>query len=350
MGVVPGSCSCMDLKPDPMGETMNFLRNSVVALTAFAATPMLADVTLYSGRGETLVAPIIERFTAETGINVNVRYGGTAELAILLEEEGDRSPADLFWAQDVAALGVIKPLFAEMPDETLERVDSVYRDADGRWIGISGRSRAVIYSPERVEEGELPATLADLTDERFTGRMALAPTNGSFIAHVAALREATSDEYALEWLQGLAAIEPVIVSNNTAGYQAIADGEADIMLTNNYYLGRFLASDPDFPVAQTTFEAGDIGNLMMVAGIGVLESSENKDDAVAFVDFLLGQTAQQYFTGNVYEFPVTGEGIVPVQGRGLTYQQATDAAPEFDLNLIVDMEGTLELIRESGLI
>jgi len=340
----------MDLKPVPRGDTMSFLRNSVFALAAVAATPTLADLTLYSGRGETLVAPIIERFTAETGIDVSVRYGGTAELAILLQEEGENSPADLFWAQDVAALGIVKPLFGEMPAETLEKVESVYRDADGRWIGISGRSRVVIYSPERVEDAELPATLADLTDERFRGRMAMAPTNGSFIAHVAALREATSDEYALEWLQGLAAIDPVIVSNNTAGYQAIADGEADIMLTNNYYLGRFLAADADFPVAQTTFEAGDLGNLMMVAGIGVLETSAHTDEAVAFVNFLLGQTAQQYFTGNVYEFPVTGEGIVPVLGRGLTYQQATEAAPEFDLNLIVDMEGTLELIRESGLL
>jgi len=340
----------MDLKHDPMGETMTFLRNSVFALAAFAATPTLADLTLYSGRGETLVAPIIERFTAETGINVAVRYGGTAELTILLQEEGDRTPADLFWAQDVTALGMIKPMFAEMPSETLEKVESVYRDADGRWIGISGRSRLVIYSPERLEEAELPTTMAELTDERFRGRMALAPTNGSFVAHVAALREATSDEFTLEWLQGLAANDPVIVSNNTAGYQAIADGEADLMLTNNYYLGRFLAADADFPVAQTTFEAGDLGNLMMVAGIGVMEGSANKEEAVAFVNFLLGQTAQQYFTGNVYEFPVTGEGIVPVQGRGLTFQEATEAAPEFDLNLIVDMEGTLELIRESGLI
>lgn len=329
---------------------MSFLRNSVFALAAIAATPTLADLTLYSGRGETLVAPIIERFTAETGINVSVRYGGTAELAILLQEEGENSPADLFWAQDVAALGIIKPLFAEMPAETLEKVEPVYRDADGRWIGVSGRSRVLIYSPERVEDSELPATLVDLIDERFTGRMALAPTNGSFIAHVAALREATSDEYALEWLQGLAALDPIIVRNNTAGYQAIADGEADIMLTNNYYLGRFLAADADFPVAQTTFEAGDLGNLMMVAGVGVLETSARTEEAVAFVNFLLGQTAQQYFTGNVYEFPVTGEGIVPVLGRGLTFQQATEAAPEFDLNLIVDMEGTLELIRESGLL
>ena len=329
---------------------MRLLRTTVMALATFAATPLLADITLYSGRGETLVAPIIETFTRETGINVRVRYGGTSELAILLQEEGARSPADLFWAQDVAALGTIKPMFAELPQATLDLVRPIYRDAEGRWIGTSGRSRLLIYAPERLAEEDLPRTMAEMTDERFRGRMALSPTNGSFIAHVAALRIAEGDEATLEWLKGLAAIDPVMVRNNTAGYQAIADGEADIMLTNNYYLGRFLASDPDFPVAQALFEAGDLGNLMMSAGIGVLDSSDNHDHAVAFIDYLLGQTAQQYFTGTVYEFPVAGSGIVPVTGMGVSYADAAEAAPDFDLNLIVDMEGTLDLIREAGLI
>ncbi len=330
---------------------MKLLRTTVAALAALAATPLTAqELTLYSGRGETLVAPIIETFTAETGIDVRVRYGGTAELAILLQEEGERSPADLFWAQDVAALGTIKPMFAQLPDETLDKVQSIYRDAEGRWIGTSGRSRLMIYSPERVEEEELPASMAELTDERFNGRLAVAPTNGSFVAHVAALRVAEGDEFTLEWLQGLAGNDPVMVSNNTAGYQAIADGEADFMLTNNYYLGRFLANDPDFPVAQALFDDGDLGNLMMTAGIGVLETSDQQEAAVAFIDFLLGDVAQQYFTGNVYEFPVSGAGIVPHAGMGVSFAQASEAAPEFDLNLIVDMEGTLDLIREAGLI
>jgi iron(III) transport system substrate-binding protein len=330
---------------------MTLFRTSLLALAAFAATPLTAQqITLYSGRGETLVAPIIDTFTQETGIQVNVRYGGTAELAILLQEEGDASPADLFWAQDVAALGTIKPMFAPLPDATLDRVADIYRDAEGRWIGTSGRSRLLAYSPERLSEDELPRTIAEMTDERFRGRMALSPTNGSFIAHVAALRITEGDEAAQEWLNGIAALDPVIVRNNTAGYQAIADGEADLFLTNNYYLGRFLASDPDYPVAQALFEPGDLGNLMMTAGIGVLESSDSHDHAVAFIDFLLGQAAQQYFTGNVYEFPVSGSGIVPVSGMGVSYSAASEAAPEFDLNLIVDMEGTLDLIREAGLI
>ncbi|SDW18151.1 extracellular solute-binding protein [Roseicitreum antarcticum] len=330
---------------------MTVLRTSVLALSTLAATPLAADVTLYSGRGETLVAPIIAAFTADTGIEVNVRYAGTAELAILLQEEGDASPADVYWAQDVAALGAVKGQFADLPAETLEKVDAVYRDADGKWIGTSGRARVVAYSPERLSAEELPATMTDMTDPMYKGRIALPPTNGSFVAHVAALRVATSDEAALEWLQGIAANEPIIVRNNTAAYQAIADGEADIAMTNNYYLGRFLAADAEFPVAQTSFsEAGDIGNLMMPAGVGVLESSDNKEESIAFINYLLSDGAQQYFTGNVYEYPVTGVGIVPVAGMGQSFSDAVAAAPEFDVNSLTDLEGTIALIREAGLL
>jgi iron(III) transport system substrate-binding protein len=147
---------------------MKLLRTSLLALAAFAATPLTAQqLTLYSGRGEPLIAPIISAFTAETGINVDVRYGGTAELAVLLQEEGDRSPADLFWAQDAAALGAVADMFMTLPEATLERVDAAYRDNEGRWIATSGRGRVLAFSTERVSDDELPATIADLVDPKY---------------------------------------------------------------------------------------------------------------------------------------------------------------------------------------
>ena len=331
---------------------MNLMRSTAFALAALAATPLAAqDLTLYSGRGETLVAPIIAAFEAETGITVNVRYGGTAELAILLQEEGANSPADLFWAQDVGALGAVAGQMGALPAETLDKVPAVYRDADGRWIGVSGRTRLIAYNTE-VDPETLPTTLSDMADPAFRGRFALAPTNGSFQAHVTALRVAAGDEFALDWLKGVAANEPVMVSNNTAGYQAVADGEAEFFWTNNYYLGRFLTANADFPVAHAHFEAGDIGNLMMTAAIGVLDTSDEKDAAVALVNYLLSPSAQQYFMGNVYEFPVTGTAIVPAafSGKLMSYETAVEVAPEFDLNALGDLEGTLDLLREAGLI
>ena len=330
---------------------MHFLKTTALALAAMAATPVTAqELTLYSGRGETLVAPIIEAFTAETGIRVNVRYGGTAELAILLQEEGDRSPADLFWAQDAAALGAVVGMFMPLPDATLEKVPAAYRDTEGRWIATSGRGRVVAYSTERLAEDEMPATMAALTDPKYRGRIALAPTNGSFLAHVTALRVVAGDDAALEWLQGLATNDPVMVRNNTAMIQAIGDGEADLAVTNNYYLPRFQRAAPDFPVNQTLFPTeGDIGNLLLVAGMGVLATSQNSAAAVAFIDFLLSDAAQEFFGGEVAEFPVT-DSVSPERVDDISLDDVTRMAPQVDLNTIGDLEGTLNLIREAGLI
>lgn len=322
---------------------------SALVVSASALPASAQDLTLYSGRGETLVAPIIEAFTRETGIEVAVRYAGTAELAILLQEEGDASPADLYWAQDAAALGAVADRFAALPQATLDKVPEIYRDDEGRWIATSGRGRVLAYSPERVETGDLPARLADLTDPKYKGRLAIAPTNGSFLAHVTALRVVAGDEVAREWIAGIKANEPVIARNNTAVVQAIADGEADFGLVNNYYLLRFLAADPDFPVTQTLFATeGDIGNLLLVAGMGVLDTSDQKEEATQFIDFLLSPAAQQYFAGEVFEFPVTDGAIVTRKDISLEDVQAK--SPKVDLNAIGDLEGTLEMLREAGLV
>lgn len=330
------------------------LKKSLLAAAAVAAAltsgaALAQDLTLYSGRGETLVAPIIDAFTAETGITVSVRYGGTAELAVLLQEEGDATPADLYWAQDAAALGSVVDAFATLPDDIQGLVPAKLRDADGRWIGTSGRARVIVYSPERFTEDDWPATMADLTDPRYRGRMALPPTNGSFLAHVTALRVVEGDEAARAWLEGIIANEPVIVRNNTAVLQAIADGEADFGIANNYYLGRFLARDADFPVAQGHFsQNGDIGNLLLVAGMGVMAASDNQDAAADFIRFLLSPQAQQYFTGQVYEYPVTS-GMIAAPGTP-SLDDLEAIAPAVDLNTIGDLEGTLEMLRDLGLV
>ncbi|MCC5984026.1 MAG: iron ABC transporter substrate-binding protein [Rhodobacteraceae bacterium] len=328
---------------------MRLLRNTVFALAAFAATPTLADLTLYSGRGEPLVAPIIEAFTAQTGINVNVRYAGTAELAVLLQEEGDASPADLYWAQDAAALGAVVDLFAPLPEALVANVPAAYRDSENRWVATSGRGRVLAYSTERVDAADLPASIFDLTDPKWKGRIALPATNGSFLAHVTAMRVIHGEDTTREWLEGIAANEPVAVRNNTAGIQAIGDGEADVAVTNNYYLVRFLNRDAEFPVNQTLFaDEGDIGNLLLVAGMGVLNSSPRQEEAQAFIEFLLSPAAQQYFTGEVSEFPIIPGTIVTRQD--INIDDVTRVAPEVDLNTIGDLEGTLELIRAAGLI
>ncbi len=325
---------------------MKIFRTSLLALAAFAATPLSAQqITLYSGRGEPLVAPVIAAFTAETGIGVNVRYGGTSELAILLQEEGDRSPADVFWSQDPGAMGAIAGMMAQMPADVTDRVPAAYRDAEGRWVATSGRGRVMARSTERVADDALPGSMLDLTAPEWNGRIVWAPTNGSLHAHITAMRVMLGDDATRAWLEGIRDNNPIAVRNNTAIVQSILDGEGDIGLTNNYYISRARARADDSPVSQELFAAGDIGNLLLVAAVGVLESSRHHDEAVRFVEFLLSPAAQQFFVSETQEFEVVPGSAIQA-GRMLTLEQVTEAAPEVDLNDLSDLEGTLQMLRD----
>src|SRR5690606_31699253 len=146
-----------------------------------------------------------------------------------------------------------------------------------KWAPTSGRSRTLVYSTERVQEADLPASIADLTNEKYKGRVAWAPTNGSFQAFVTAFRVAHGDDAARQWLEGMIANDAKAYRNNGSQIEAIANGEVDFGLVNNYYLGRYLARDDKFPVAQTHFGAGDIGNLLNVAGAGIVAASDNQE-------------------------------------------------------------------------
>ncbi|SDM38854.1 iron(III) transport system substrate-binding protein [Franzmannia pantelleriensis] len=324
---------------------------SATLLSTLLAAPLAAaDLTLYSGRGESMVDPIIAQFERNTGINVNVRYGDTAQLAVLLQEEGERSPADLYWGQDAGAMGAISQagLLAELPDDIYEGLPSIYTSETGNWVAASGRARVFAYSPERVSEDEYPDSVFDLTDERYEGRVGWAPTNGSFQSFITAMRVEHGDERTLEWLEDMRDNGAVTFRNNTTQVQGIADGEIDFGLVNNYYLPRFLATDEDFPVEQAFFAEGDIGNLVNVAGIAVLESSDNKEEAMEFVRFLLSPAAQQYFTGNVYEYPVTRDVIQNPELED--FDRLLEVSPQIDLDELEDLEGTLNLLRDAELL
>ena len=309
-----------------------------------------AELTLYSGRGESLVAPLLEQFEAETGIRVQVRYAGTAELAVLLAEEGDRSPADLFWGQDAGSLGALSTvgLLTELPESLVANKPDIYVSTTREWVATSGRARVLAYSPERVDPSEYAESIFDLTDARYRGRVGWAPTNGSFQAFITAMRVEHGEQATGQWLRGMQANDAQVYRNNTALVEAIAAGEIDFALTNNYYLLRFKADDPGYPVAQRFFADGDIGNLVNVAGLGVLGSSRRQEHALRLAEFLLSPDAQEYFTNVVYEYPVV-EDVEP-NDRLETFSQLIDASPTVNLDALEDLEGTLNLLREVGLL
>lgn len=321
---------------------------TVIGLALSTTSLTAQELTVYSGRGEALVGSIINQFQRDTGVTVNVRYGGTSELATLLLEEGDQTPADVFWAQDGGALGALAPVFADLDPSVNEGVEAPFRNPANKWVATSGRSRVLVYSTERVSEDELPASIKDLVNEEYRGRVAWAPTNGSFQAFVTAFRVAEGEEAAKAWLEGMIANETVVINNNGNQIVGIANGEFDFGLVNNYYLGRYTGPDPEFPVDQTHFDAGDIGNLLNVAGVGIVAASDNQDVAQQFIDYLLSVPAQQFVTTTGNEYAVI-PGVI--ENPTLEpYAELVELSPNVDIDQISDLDGTLALLREVGLL
>lgn len=320
-------------------------------LAALAPAPLQAqDLVVYSGRSNSLVDPIIQRFQEETGLRVEVRYGGTTPLALAIQQEGARSPADVFWAQDTGALEALAKagLFAPLPEGFDSNVLEPFRSQDGTWVATTARARVLAYSPERVSDEELPKSIFDLTDPKWKGRVGWAPTNASFQAFVTALRSRVGEEKTREWLLGMKANETKAYARNSPILDAIAAGEVDLGLPNHYYLLGMKKENPNFPVEQTHFEAGDIGNLVFVAGAGVLKSSKRQETARKFIEYLISSPIQADFTTRVNEYPVTVDAkpaTTALDPTGLG-----DVAPEVEFSELQDLDGTLELLRAVGLL
>ena len=308
------------------------------------------ELVVYSGRSKGLVHPIIKQFEKETGITVKVRYGNTAQLAVALLEEGEKSPADLFWAQDAGALGAVSKqgLFQTLPESTTSKVPDKFRNSEGTWIATSGRARVLAYAPERVKAEELPKSVFDLTDAKWKGRVGWAPQNASFQAFVTAMRILEGEEKAEEWLRGMKANGAKSYPKNTPIIRALAAGEIDLGLPNHYYLMRFKKSDSGFPVEQVFFTSGDAGNLVNVAGIGVLKSSSHSEEVSSFVQYLLSPKVQQVFISEVFEYPVT-DAVIP-SGKLLPLDELLKLTPELNLEKLDDLEGTLKLLRETDIL
>jgi iron(III) transport system substrate-binding protein len=304
-------------------------------------------LTIYSGREEELVAPLFEMFKEQTGIDVEVRYGDSAELAATIAEEGENSPADVFFAQDPGSLGAVESQLNTLSQDTLDRVDARFRDAEGRWVGTSGRSRVIVYNTEALAENDVPDSVFDLTDPRWKGRVGIAPTNASFQAFVTAMRLSAGDEKTRQWLLDLKANAPKEYEKNTPIVEAAAAGEIDLGLVNHYYLYLVKQEQPDAPIANHFLEAGDPGALVSVAGAAVLASSDQQDDAARFVEFLLSDVGQRFYvdTAEEAEYPLI-EGLGPKEGLP---PLAELDGPDVDLTTFgAEHEATIELLRETG--
>jgi iron(III) transport system substrate-binding protein len=321
----------------------------VVALAGCGGDEASGDgkLTVYSGREEELVEPLFERFQDETGIDVDVRYGDSAELAATIQEEGENSPAEVFFAQDPGSLGAVEDQLGALPDEILERVPEQFRDDGGRWVGTSGRVRVIAYSTDALSEDDVPDSVFDLTEPRWTGKVGVAPTNASFQAFVSAMRITEGEERTRTWLEELKANGVKLYERNTPIVEAVAAGEIELGLVNHYYLYLVKEEDPDAAVANHFLGEGDPGALVSVAGAGVLETADDRDEAERFLEFLLSDDGQRFYTGEAEEaeYPLV-DGIEP--RAGLPPLESLQG-PQLDLSRLgKELEPTLELLSETG--
>lgn len=307
------------------------------------------EITVYVGRSPTLIQPLLEQFADESGIDVKVRYGDGTDLVLAILEEGDATDVDVYYGQDVGALGALRDagLLTSMSEGLLGQVRDAFRSPDGLWIGISGRSRVIVYNTESIDPATLPDTILDYTDPSWNGRIGIIPRSDGFPEFVTALRVVHGDEFARQWLTDLAANNPRTYPNNIAALQAVANREIDVAFLNHYYLYRFLAERGEgFTARNYYFENGDLGGLFLVSGAAVLRNTDNQPGAEAFIQFLLSETGQQYLASHDYEYPMVDgidadPNLPPIESL---------KAPDVDLSDLGDLRGSLELMRDAGIL
>ncbi|MDF0600897.1 Fe(3+) ABC transporter substrate-binding protein [Psychromarinibacter sp. C21-152] len=287
------------------------IRTTLLATAAIAATPALAEVNVYTTRQPELIEPVMDAFTEETGIEVNLAYidSGIVER---LRAEGDRSPADLVMTVDIANLkqivdaGVVQPVDSEVLQEN---IPAELRDTENRWFGLTTRARIVYASKERVADGEV-TTYEDLASDTWEGRICTrSGTHNYNLALMSAMIAHHGEEYAKEWAADVKdnlARKPQ--GNDRAQVKAIWAGECDISLGNTYYMG-LMVNNPDqqawadaVRIVFPEFEDG--GTHVNVSGVALTQAAPNEDEAIRLMEYLSSPEAQSIYAEINNEYPV----------------------------------------------
>lgn len=325
------------------------------------------QLVVYSGRSQALVEQLVADFKKQTGIDIEVRYGNDAELLAVMNEEGKQSPADVYWANTTGALAQAsqQDKLVQLPDSLTNKPDG-YHSSSGEWLPITVRFRVLAYNPKTVDPADLPESVMQLQNSsKFKGRVGWTPTYSSFYDFITAMRFTQGADTTRSWLQNMQQLNPKAYSSNPPMIQAIMGGEIDIGLTNHYYVlqtkyggkeGYFedhthysqQKPDPNANIATYHFEEGDIGNLALVTGAAQLQTADNLRLAQQFLSYLLSKRAQEYAAQSVNEYPVIKEATLP--DYMLEAEKALKLSPEYDYEQLKNLEETLNMLREVGLI
>ena len=318
-------------------------------VASVASSASGATLTVYSGRSESLVKPVIEKLEAATGVDVQVRYGGSSELAAQLLEEGDATKADLFFSQDAGALGALgKAGRLEVLDAAVTgKVLPGFSDSQGLWVATSARARVVAYNPDLAPEATSMTSIDAILDPKYKGKVGFAPTNASFHSFVTALRVVKGEDGAKDWLTKFKANEPRAYDKNGAVLDGVDKAEVAFGLINHYYWYEKVAeAGVDKVKAKIHFlNADDPGALINVAGVGIVKGTDAKDAAVKAIDYLLSSEGQTYFADETFEYPVIAGVTTKADLPALSELKGSSV----DLNRLDSLDATLKLLEVVGL-
>ena len=306
------------------------------------------DLTVYSGRTTDQIDPLFQMIEDEyDGFTVNTDYDDNSTQLNKINEEGEGSPADVFYTQSSGALASLKQdgLVRTLPEDVIDAVDDTYSDPDGTWTGASGRVRAVQYNTDLWTE-ELPNDIfAYAEEERFRDVVSTRPNSGTFRSFIVAMIELEGESATREWVRAMVEDQNVtLYSGGSEQAQAVTNGDQTVALGNQYYAGRIVENDPDAPI-DVAFTENDAGSLFNVSGVGILEAADRPNLAAEFCRHVLAAEGQEFFVETNGEYPVV-EGVDYV-GDLPTLEEINP--PEFDLNALADVERAVDLLREEGM-
>lgn len=326
------------------------MKRALFGVLSLLVLAQAQTLTVYTGRGQGLVEPIVRQFEAETGIKVRVRYGTDAQILAALLEEGRRSPADVFWANTAGALGRAQAAGLLLPPgQALLSKPVAFVPESKAWVPLTVRLRVLAYNPKRLKAEELPKSILELprfAQERgLKGRIGWTPTYSSFQDMVAGMIALYGEARTRAWLLSMRALEPKPYASNPAMLEAMRAGEIDLASTNHYYLVRFQKAG--YNLGRHFFQDGDAGNLALVTGAGLLKTSKNLPTATRFLSYLLSAKAQQYFASEIGEYPVV-KGVV-LGPQLLPLEEALKKSPRLNFERL-DLEAALKLLRDLGIL
>ena len=333
---------------------MSLTRPALGLAVLTLALPLLAacgedepKLVIYNAQHEQLLDEIVPAFEEETGIEVELRNAKDLELSNQLVQEGDASDADVFLTENSPAMSQVEQagLFAELPAEVLDVIPEMYRPASGLWTGFVARSTVLVYNTGLIEESELPASILELAEPEWAGRLSFSPTGADFQAIVAAVLELEGEDATRAWLEGIKENGTVYDGNNVV-LESVNSGESEVGIVYHYYWERDREEGGDVhgDSAQYYFADQDPGAFVSVSGAGILESSDMKDEAEEFMEFLVGEEGQQIIADSyALEYPLNPD-ITLEQGVKPFSELEPPAVNVSDL----DAEAVVDLMTEVG--